>query len=516
MGTMSIAIPTINPIARIAIGLVALLLSLLMVMDMVFGLLPDRADFAREIRQQISEGLAIQSAALLQVGDIPTLQRTLGDVLKRNEALRSLAVRRHGGEIVARAGEHERYWHPPEDGSSTVTQVRVPVLSDGKPWGEVELAFRPVLPESLIEWLAYPPVVALLTIGVGAFLAFYLYMRRVLEYLDPSTAIPDRVRTAFDTLSEGVLILDKQSRVVLANRAFRALHPQAQDEITGKPVIEMEWLVGGFHVAPDDLPWSRAMASRASMGDETLEILRPGEEEQPLRTIVGCSPILDGHGRLRGCLVSFSDVTMLHRINDQLLVTLSDLEMSKDEIRRQNEELQRLATRDPMTGCLNRRAFFGSAEPLYDQLKAGGEEVCCIMSDIDHFKSFNDRYGHAVGDQVIKSVAKCLGSELREVDLLCRYGGEEFCIMLPGSTPEQALDVAERLRLSIERNAGAAVRDIPGIRITSSFGVASIRLGAKDPAELIDQADNALYQSKQTGRNRVSLWAGERSVGAQN
>ena len=86
--------------------------------------------------------------------------------------------------------------------------------------------------------------------------------------------------------------------------------------------------------------------------------------------------------------------------------------------------------------------------------------------------------------------------------------------MLPGATPEQADEVAERLRAAIENHAGAAVRDIPGIRITSSFGVASIRSGAKDPAELIDQADNALYQSKQSGRNRVSVWAGERSVGA--
>ena len=512
---MKIPFPTLDPISRIAIGLVALVLSLLMVVDMVFGLIPDRAELAREIRQQISEGLAIQSAALLQVGDIPTLQQTLGDVLKRNKELRSLAVRQHGGGIVARAGEHDRHWQPPEDGSSTLTQVRVPVLSDGKPWVEIELAFRPVLPESLQGWLTYPPLVALASIGLGTFLAFYLYMRRVLEYLDPSTAIPDRVRTAFDTLAEGVLILDKQGRVVLANRAFRGLHPQAQEEITGKPVVEMEWLVGGFHVSPDEFPWARAMASRTNISDETLEITHPDEDE-PVRTIVGCSPILDGHGRLRGCLVNFSDVTMLHRINDQLLITLTDLESSKEEIRRQNEELHRLATRDPMTGCLNRRAFFGSADPLYAQLKEQGEEVCCIMSDIDHFKSFNDRYGHAVGDQVIKSVAKCLGSELREVDMLCRYGGEEFCIMLPGSTPEQALDVAERLRLAIEHHAGAAVRDIPGIRITSSFGVASIRLGAKDPAELIDQADNALYQSKQNGRNRVSLWAGERSVGAEH
>ena len=135
------------------------------------------------------------------------------------------------------------------------------------------------------------------------------------------------------------------------------------------------------------------------------------------------------------------------------------------------------------------------------------------MIDIDHFKTFNVRYGHAMRDLVIKSVAKCLGSVLREVDLLCRYGGEEFCILLPGSTAEQAQDVAERLRAAIESHAGAAIRDIPGIRITSSFGVASIKHGGKDTAEMIDQADNALYKSKKNGRNQVSIWTGERSVG---
>ena len=85
----------------------------------------------------------------------------------------------------------------------------------------------------------------------------------------------------------------------------------------------------------------------------------------------------------------------------------------------------------------------------------------------------------------------------------------------PYNVQEQAYDVAERLRFAIETNAGAAVRDIPGIRITSSFGVASIRLGAKDPAELIDQADKALYLSKQTGRNRVTIWTGEPAAEAK-
>lgn len=511
---MTLRMPALSPVARISLGLVALVVSLLMVVDLVFGLIPDRTALARQVRQQTSESLAVQAATLLQAGDMRTLQHTLDEVLGRSGDLRSVAVREQGGAVVAQAGEHATWWHPPDDGSSTLTQVRVPVLADGRLWGEVELAFKPVLPETLLEWLTYPTLVAVVAISLGSFLVFYLYLRRVLEYLDPARAIPDRVRTAFDTLAEGVMVIDKQSRIVLANKAFRNFHPAAHEEVTGRLIAELGWLVEGFHATPDNpYPWVRAMESRTNSGDETLEIVRPGDEE-PVRVIVGCAPVLDGHGRLRGCLVSFSDVTVLHRINDQLLSTLMELEASKEEIRRQNEELHRLATRDPMTGCLNRRAFFGAADPLYEKLKAEGAEVCCIMSDIDHFKSFNDRYGHAVGDLVIKSVAKCLGTDLREVDMLCRYGGEEFCIMLPGATAAQAVEVAERLRGLIESNAGAAIRDIPGIRITSSFGVASIHNGAKDPAELIDQADNALYQSKQTGRNRVSLWAGERSVGA--
>lgn len=504
----------LSPVARIALGLVGLLISLLMAVDLVFGLLPDRSEIARQVRQQLSESLAVQATAQLQAGDMSALQHTLREVLERNHDLRSVAVRQNTGAVLVQVGDHPQYWRPPEDGSSTLTQVRVPVFSEGRTWGEVELVFRPVLPESLVEWLTYPPFVVLALIGALAFGAFYLYLRRVLEYLDPAKVVPDRVRTAFDTLAEGVMVLDEKGRVMLANNAFRSFHPDARELATGTPANALRWLVSGFHGSPDDFPWVRAMASRSALSGETVEIGRPGDDE-PLRAIVGCSPIQDGQGRLRGCLVNFSDVTILHRINDQLLVTLTELEASKDEIRHQNEALHRLATRDPMTGCLNRRAFFDAVDPLYATLLAEGGEVCCIMGDIDHFKSFNDRYGHAVGDLVIKSVAKCMGASLRDGDLLCRYGGEEFCFILPGSTQEQAAEVAERVRYSIETQAGAAVRDIPGLRITSSFGVASIKLGAKDAPELIDQADTALYESKKSGRNRVSVWSGARSVGAE-
>lgn len=505
---------SLRPIARIAFGLVSLLLSILISLDFVFDLLPDRFEHIRQGRQQVSEHLASQTASVLQTGDAMALHRTLREALRRHQDLRAIAVRPGSGEELVSAGDYNTHWHPPEDGSSTLDQIRVPILSDGLTWGEIQLAFRPALPDTALEWLLYPSVVALGIIALTSYVAFYLYLRRVLEYLDPTKAIPDRVRTAFDTLGEGVLVLDKDCRVVLANKVFRGFHPDASDNMIGRRITDHDWLVAGFrdHNVPPPYPWIKAMEQRLQIQDEPLEIFSP-DSDVPRRMILGCAPIFDGRKRLRGCLVSFSEVTALHRINNQLLVTLSDLEASKEEIRRQNEDLHRLATRDPMTGCLNRRAFFEAAEPLFDKLRANQNELCCVMSDIDHFKSFNDRYGHTVGDMVIKSVAKCLASALREVDLLCRYGGEEFCILLPGSTAEQAQDIAERLRAEIEAHAGSAIRDIPGIQITSSFGVASITQGARDTSELIDQADNALYQSKRNGRNQVSIWTGERSVG---
>jgi diguanylate cyclase (GGDEF)-like protein len=128
------------------------------------------------------------------------------------------------------------------------------------------------------------------------------------------------------------------------------------------------------------------------------------------------------------------------------------------------------------------------------------------MADIDHFKSFNDLYGHAIGDQVIQVVARTLGRHIRAEDLLCRYGGEEFCILLPDADLEQARAAAERMRAAVETTATSGIRSTRLDRITASFGVASIVQGAVRVDELIDQADNALYRSKEGGRNRVTVW----------
>jgi diguanylate cyclase (GGDEF)-like protein len=243
------------------------------------------------------------------------------------------------------------------------------------------------------------------------------------------------------------------------------------------------------------------MRDGATVTGDMLEI--PNIDDGPRKAKLAASPITDGRGAVRGCLVSFTDVTELDRKNSELQGALSELESSRQKIEAQNEELKGLANIDPLTGCLNRRAFFEQAEEILKKAKEEGSPVCCLMTDIDKFKGFNDQYGHALGDQVLVQVARVLKAALRPSDVLCRYGGEEFCILLPGVDALRAAVVSERIRFRVEAQAGPGIRSMPGLRVTSSFGLSSMEFGAPNLKSLMEEADQALYAAKQAGRNKV-------------
>jgi diguanylate cyclase (GGDEF)-like protein/PAS domain S-box-containing protein len=493
--------PRLTPATRIALGLISLIVTLLLLVDIALNLVPDEADMQRKIRQSTSERLAVEVTSLIQGKDWNTLKAALSETVARDDDILSLAVRRQDGRIVVQAGDHQRYWAPPAGGKSTLTNIRVPVYQGQANWGEVEISYKPVTPQTLMDWIRQPLIALGLVIVPVGFLAFYLYLRRSLQYLDPTAAIPDRVRVAFDALTEGVAVIDRNGRIMLTNKALHNLHPDAAHGLIGQTLSEQSWLT---HEG-EDHPWTRAMETRTNVSNQQFSVTRP--DQSVARVIVNAAPIQDARGKLRGCMVTFYDVTELHFANEQMRAALIEVEASREEIEQKNLELVRLATRDPLTGCHNRRAFFSAAEPLFDKFRQEGRNLCCIMSDIDHFKVVNDSYGHTVGDQAIVSVARALTLGLRANDLLCRYGGEEFCILLPDATNEQAMEIAKRLRQEIEQNAGPSVRSIAGLRLTSSFGVASFTPELVNLNELIELSDYALYVSKRNGRNRVTLWA---------
>ncbi|WP_372619737.1 tetratricopeptide repeat-containing diguanylate cyclase [Alteromonas stellipolaris] len=168
--------------------------------------------------------------------------------------------------------------------------------------------------------------------------------------------------------------------------------------------------------------------------------------------------------------------------------------------KQRNQELGYLATRDPLTNSFNRRVLFDLMKRDFAR-NPQPEDYCVIMVDIDYFKSINDNYGHTIGDSVLRGVANTLQSCVRQNDVVARFGGEEFCIVLPDTSSHQAMRIAENLRETIQ------VCRFDDIAVTCSLGVSSIRFDAKTPSELIDQADLALFKSKSLGRNKVTLWS---------
>ena len=493
----------IGPIARISLGLVALLVSLVLAADLLLGVVPGQAEQKQAVRQRIAENLALQITALLEVGDTATLGKTIRQVLARDAEIETITVRRIDGSALMQHGQERTPAAKRDVAASTANRLKVPILAGRQVWGEIELRFVPAEPSTLQHWLAQPFVQLMLVLGIGGFGLCYVYLRRAMLTLNPSASVPDRVRSAFDSLSEGLVILDLKGRIVLANRAFRRLHPDADGELTGRAIDTLEWLPRGPADAPPPV-WQETLSAGTNVAARPLSLALPDGRQTQL--LVSSAAVTDNRGRTRGCLITFDDVTAIHRANDELRSTLTQLETSRRLIEDQNAELRRLASRDAMTGCYNRRAFFEVVETLFATARAGRGPLCCLMVDIDHFKQFNDRYGHAVGDKVIQVVARALGAGLRQPDVLGRYGGEEFCIVLPGIAVADAINLAERIRVDIETAAHRAVRDIELPPITCSFGLATIDDDARTIEALIDQADQALYVSKRSGRNRVTTW----------
>ena len=161
------------------------------------------------------------------------------------------------------------------------------------------------------------------------------------------------------------------------------------------------------------------------------------------------------------------------------------------------------AMTDPLTGLLNRRAFLADAEVLLQQQIARDRPIAVLLIDLDHFKSINDRFGHAVGDKVLQIFAKTMRAGLRQSDLIGRLGGEEFTVVLADASMDNAYLVADRLRRTFA--VSAAVVDGEAVHATASIGVSVIVDPQQDLPRLITLADQALYLAKARGRNRVEL-----------
>ncbi|MGX9990863.1 PleD family two-component system response regulator [Rhizobium sp. WSM1274] len=174
-----------------------------------------------------------------------------------------------------------------------------------------------------------------------------------------------------------------------------------------------------------------------------------------------------------------------------------------DRLRASVKQTIELAVTDPLTGLYNRRYLDNHLNVLFNRSMARGRPLSVLITDIDRFKHVNDTYGHDGGDEVLREFSNRVRSTIRGADLACRYGGEEFVVVMPDTSPEIAAAVAERLRAAIESAPFMLKHSGEALNVTASFGIASRIASVLTPGQLMKQADLALYEAKNTGRNRV-------------
>jgi diguanylate cyclase (GGDEF)-like protein/PAS domain S-box-containing protein len=491
----------LNPIVRLTLGIIAVTVSLILVAELA-GVVPDRARIELETRKKLCESLAMQLAWSASQGDTTTIQRTLNAVVERNDELLSASFLTAERRVKASAGDHKLHWVTAEDGVSTATHVIVPILNNDKDWGSVELSFGP-LPGtwgmSLFTQTIYGLIIFMVLAGFGS---YFLFMKRALKELDPSAVIPQRVRAAFDVMAEGLFIVDHLGQIVLANTAFTKLTGHKAEKLVGIDATKLGWRSADTGDDPEEYPWLSAIEQGKEKLDFALQVYSVDDENRTF--MVNSSPILDDDGNARGALATFDDVTQLQKSLKDLKEANGRLGKSQAEVKRQNEELRVLATRDPLTNLLNRRASFERFEHLFNAAINDGVKLSCIMADIDHFKEINDRYGHAAGDTIIQFVAKMMQKSAFANCIVSRYGGEEFLLVMPGLELPEAKELAEKIRIEVKD--GFEKKFSASGDLSISLGVACFDGTTKTTMAFVNQADQALFASKAAGRNKVTTW----------
>jgi diguanylate cyclase (GGDEF)-like protein/PAS domain S-box-containing protein len=309
------------------------------------------------------------------------------------------------------------------------------------------------------------------------------------------------VAEILDTLPGGILILDHRGCIVTANLAVCRMLGTTRDRLKNRDASSLHWICTRTASRQTD-PWHRALHGLVAPDQQWMRYQTP---EGLVRTFsVQASLLLGIDGREASVVVNFQDVTELERRTDDRDRMLAYLKEDRSVMLRRNEQLQRLASTDPLTGCLNRRSFFAFLEEHWNNRHQIDQPHSVLMIDIDHFKLLNDTHGHDFGDQVLLQVSSTLQAAFEAPAQVCRYGGEEFCISLPGYGIEAAYQVADAVREVVEKIRFGVN---PHLVVTISVGVSDTEYSAKTPVELIGQADRSLYDAKAQGRNRVCTFA---------
>jgi PAS domain S-box-containing protein len=296
---------------RVVLGLVGLTVSVVMLAFAV-GIVPDRISAVREGNTSLAEAIAVHGAALVMRDDFQRLRADFNMIAERNANLLSLAMRRENGQALFATADHNELWQDMSGEYSSDAQVRVPIWAGEEKWGQLELRFKELNHGGLRGIMENPLLRTVLFVGALCFLVFYFYLGKVLRQLDPSKAVPGRVRSALDTLVSGLLVLDHKEQIVLANKAFADLVGKSPEALLGCLAGDLPWMdTEDNKLERGRRPWVQALEQGKAEKNRILRLVLASEEK--LTFNINCSPVLGSGGKYAGVLVSLDDITQLEK-----------------------------------------------------------------------------------------------------------------------------------------------------------------------------------------------------------
>jgi PAS domain S-box-containing protein len=446
--------------SRITIGLAGLLASV-MCAAVLLGMLPDRTSAILEGRASLCESIAVASSDYISRGEVKRLNAFLETIVDRNPDVLSAGVRRTSGDLITELGDHVSQWNSDASSRSTETQVHVPVYSRSGKWGSIELRFEHATPQNTL-WLFRNPWVRISIWVTGAcYLLFYWYLGKMLKHLDPSKTVPKRVRAALDSLAEGLLVIDREQRIVLANRSFADWIGQPPEKVIGSLANKLNWVQDEQKTPLTNYPWVAALDEQKPQAGVMMGIVNRAEQVQTL--IANASPVLGVDGKYRGVLVSFDDVTQLEKTKRDLHVAK---QFADDANKAKSDFLARMSheIRTPMNAILGYTEVlqrgYADDEAQYQQhlctIHDSGEHLLALINDIlDLSKIESNRFELELREY---SPHLLILQVIETLDIKASQKNIELVYEPEGELPDVILMDTVRLRQAIINLVGNAIK----------------------------------------------------------